>query len=389
MADELAYVLITPYSLHKSRTGGILARLLSRSGLDLAGGAMLAPTRETVETFAAGIVTETDDRHRPTQELLRRYVLEQFSPDPETGARRRTLLLILQGENAVDRTLQVAGHMAHGTTRGETIRDTYGDYLTAGDAVTYFEPGVVVAPTREAARRDLALWASCAEKDACLQHPSASGSSGPTPEQTLVLLKPDNFRFPNARAGHAIDLFSSSGLTIVGFKVHRMSVSEAMDFYGPVLPTLREIYTETTGEVARVAVEQQLGVDYDAGTEAKLGALLGPRAGEARWERLIEFMTGSRPGDVPASERDRPGTQKCVALVYQGIGAVRKIRNLLGPTDPAKAPPGTIRRELGETLMINAAHASDSPANARREMEILSLHRNNLNALVESHQTGA
>ena len=37
MAEQLAYVIITPYSLHKSRTGGILSRLLSRTGLELAG----------------------------------------------------------------------------------------------------------------------------------------------------------------------------------------------------------------------------------------------------------------------------------------------------------------------------------------------------------------
>jgi len=45
-----------------------------------------------------------------------------------------------------------------------------------------------------------------------------------------------------------------------------------------------------------------------------------------------------------------------------------KIREVLGPTDPAKAPPGSIRREFGSTIMVNAAHASDSPDNARREM---------------------
>ena len=36
MAQELAYVIITPYSLYKSRTGGILSRLITRTGLDLA-----------------------------------------------------------------------------------------------------------------------------------------------------------------------------------------------------------------------------------------------------------------------------------------------------------------------------------------------------------------
>ena len=35
MAEELSYVLVTPYSIRKSRTGGIVARLISRTGLDL------------------------------------------------------------------------------------------------------------------------------------------------------------------------------------------------------------------------------------------------------------------------------------------------------------------------------------------------------------------
>jgi hypothetical protein len=39
-----------------------------------------------------------------------------------------------------------------------------------------------------------------------------------------VLIKPDNFRFPNARPGGVIDLFSRTGLYIIAFKVHRMSV---------------------------------------------------------------------------------------------------------------------------------------------------------------------
>ena len=36
MSQQLAYVIVTPYSLYKSRTGGILSRLISRTGLDLA-----------------------------------------------------------------------------------------------------------------------------------------------------------------------------------------------------------------------------------------------------------------------------------------------------------------------------------------------------------------
>jgi len=63
---------------------------------------------------------------------------------------------------------------------------------------------------------------------------------------------------------------------------------------------------------------------------------------------------------------------------------VRKIREVLGPTDPSKAPFGTIRREFGETIMVNAAHASDAPENAQREMGIIQIQENNFRTLIEN-----
>ena len=52
MAQELAYVIITPYSLHKSRTGGILARLITRTGLELVGARMFADEMAGAVTVA-------------------------------------------------------------------------------------------------------------------------------------------------------------------------------------------------------------------------------------------------------------------------------------------------------------------------------------------------
>ena len=81
-------------------------------------------------------------------------------------------------------------------------------------------------------------------------------------------------------------------------------------------------------------------------------------------------MSGTRPSDLPFAEHGRPGTQKILALVFEGPGAAAKIRAVLGPTDPAKAPPGTIRKEFGTSMMVNAGRASDSPENATREIGI-------------------
>ena len=384
MAEELSYVLITPYSIRKSRTGGIVARLLSRSGLELVAGRMFAPGPDLLAELSAATVTETDERHRRTQELIRDYILKKLSPGPD-GVRQRVLLLVLQGEDAVLKTRTVVGHIVNERTSGETIRDTYGDDLVENGGVVYFEPAVLAAPDAETARRHLALWAKYSDSDGGILDEIIPFPAGENIEKTLVLIKPDNFRFPNARAGGVIDLFSRSGLSIIGFKVHYMSVAQAEKFYGPVLDVLMDKLREPSSKRAKLAVEEEFGIPIDEVTEKQFGEIMGPIAGRNHWESIVQFMAGTRPGRCPAEKRDEPGTEKCVALIYQGVDAVRKIREVLGPTDPSKAPSGTIRREFGQTVMINAAHASDSPENAKREMDIIQITENNLQPLITSH----
>ena len=59
-----------------------------------------------------------------------------------------------------------------------------------------------------------------------------------------------------------------------------------------------------------------------------------------------------------------------VAAVFEGEGAVERIRKLMGATDPAKAAPGTIRKDYGLDLQRNSTHASDSPENAVKEINL-------------------
>jgi nucleoside-diphosphate kinase len=59
-----------------------------------------------------------------------------------------------------------------------------------------------------------------------------------------------------------------------------------------------------------------------------------------------------------------------VAAVFTGDNAVERIRDLMGATDPAKAAKGTIRKEFGLDIQRNSTHASDSPENAVKEIEI-------------------
>ena len=55
-------------------------------------------------------------------------------------------------------------------------------------------------------------------------------------------------------------------------------------------------------------------------------------------------------------------------LILQGNNAIKKVRDLLGPTDSTKAPKGTIRGDHGTNMMKNIAHASDSPESAEAEI---------------------
>jgi len=350
--EELSYAIITSYSMRKSRTGGIVGRLISRTGLDLVGGRMFAPSPELAKRYAETIVTETEPRHRATQELISDYVLKNFT-GTINGERPRVLFLIFRGPDAVERTHRTVGHIVHERTSGETIRDTYGDYTTDDSGkVTYFEPGVLAAFDPKAVERDLKLWAEFSDSDGGILDQVIPFPTDAKTEKTLVLIKPDNFKFPNLRPGGVIEVFSRSGLCIIGFKVHRMSVAQAEEFYGPVLSVL----------------------------ENKLGA----KSGRENWESIVEFMAGKKPSECPPEERDIPGSEKSIAIVYQGEDAVRRIRDVLGPTDPAKAPPGSIRREFGQTIMINAAHASDSAENAKREMAIIQSDENNFKPLIEN-----
>ena len=75
MAQQLAYVIITPYSLHKSRTGGILSRLITRTGLDLVGARMFAPSAELVKKYSEETISANDPQDRRIQELIYRPAL--------------------------------------------------------------------------------------------------------------------------------------------------------------------------------------------------------------------------------------------------------------------------------------------------------------------------
>lgn len=59
---------------------------------------------------------------------------------------------------------------------------------------------------------------------------------------------------------------------------------------------------------------------------------------------------------------------KVVVMVLEAENAIAKWREVMGATDPAKAAPGTIRRELGSNIQCNCTHGSDAPETAAFEI---------------------
>jgi nucleoside-diphosphate kinase len=72
------------------------------------------------------------------------------------------------------------------------------------------------------------------------------------------------------------------------------------------------------------------------------------------YAELVDFITG---GEV-------------VVARVSGEQAVSVVRALMGPTDPAAAPPGTIRGDFGTVITENLVHGSDSPESAKRELDL-------------------
>ncbi len=58
----------------------------------------------------------------------------------------------------------------------------------------------------------------------------------------------------------------------------------------------------------------------------------------------------------------------CLPMVLEGEDAIARLRDLMGATDPAKAAPGTIRRDFAASIEANAVHGSDSPESAAFEV---------------------
>lgn len=87
-------------------------------------------------------------------------------------------------------------------------------------------------------------------------------------------------------------------------------------------------------------------------TEERAGEFYQEHEGKPFYDGLVEFMTS---GPI-------------VPAVIVGEDAIKRLRTLMGATDPSEATPGTIRAEFAEGMPNNIIHGSDSPESAGREI---------------------
>ena len=126
-------------------------------------------------------------------------------------------------------------------------------------------------------------------------------------ERTFAIIKPD--AVSKRATGAILQMIEASGLEIIGMKRLRLSETLARGFY---------------------AVHKERPFYAD----------------------LVKFMTS---GPV-------------VVLVLQGENAIRRWRDLMGPTNSEEAPAGTVRGDFGSDIERNASHGSDAPETARVEI---------------------
>lgn len=104
---------------------------------------------------------------------------------------------------------------------------------------------------------------------------------------------------------------------------------------------------------------------------------------EAKGLRIAEMrlMTIDRPlaEEHYGEHREKPFYGELVEFItsgpvvvgrLEGEGAIDVWRTLMGPTDPAGAPPGTIRGDFGLIITENVVHGSDSTESAERELKL-------------------
>ena len=373
MKNELTYALITPYSIVKSRTGGIIGRLLRLSNLELVGARMFVFSDEFVDTYARDLRSTSSDPK--IGQGWFDYIKENLSRGNRFGILPRCMVLLFRGQDARKHLKdEVVGSFTR-TPVGDTIRGTYGDLVfDVWGNVDYFEPAAITAPNDQANRRHLELFLKYAMSDGGLLEDQLTFPKGQNIQTSLVLLKPDNFERPSGRAGNIIDVFSRTGLFMAGAEVISMTAAQGVEFYGH----LRKLFVDRLKDSVKGQLRQALPSTFSFAISDEIYDHIADQLkqlnAEHEFERIVQYMTGVDLNDVTdPQQRKTVSHTRCLAILYRGPEAINKIRTWLGATNPCEAEPGTARSDFALDLMRNGAHASDSPQSAVRERRILGL----------------
>ncbi len=384
MAVELSYVLITPHTITKSRTGGVLARLLSQVDLELVGAQLFASSQKMAEAYAKSLEGDATRYGVSNPQLLSEYVLREFTPSQ--GRRHRAMILLFRGEDACAKLSHTVGviypEKESELSTGESIRDTYSDIATDEKGkVLYFEPAVLTPQDKATAMKNLKILYPLLKSAPNI----VENMVYPNPEKverTLVILKPDNWKSGSTRPGSIIDMFSRTGLRLVGCKRYYMAVADAQEFYKDVKDALIKKLGPHSGSKALATLEKEFGLTLSEEASRTIQESFGWEYAVDQFYQIIAFMTGRRPDKCSQEECQLPGKVGTMVLIYEGVDAIRKIREVLGSTNPMEAQAGTIRREFGQDVMVNTAHASDSAENVRREMGIVKIQENSCHEII-------
>ena len=117
----------------------------------------------------------------------------------------------------------------------------------------------------------------------------------------------------------------------------------------------------------------------DAVKAGHIGAIIAriEQAGFRIAAMRLEHLTRKEAKGFYAVHRERPffpsltefmSSGSVVLMALEAPDAIRKWRDLMGATDPAKADPGTLRKEFGTSIGNNATHGSDAPETAAFEL---------------------
>ena len=378
MKKELTYALITPYSLLKSRTGGIISRLLSLSDLELVGARMYTPSDKFLDEYIKTI--ETQKMKTVWKNAMIDYVNNMLRKNNKLSMANRAMLLLFEGKNAVDVLHNNVIGSASDPLRGNTIRGTYGDSIRSSDGkVEYFEPAVLTSADKAANINQLKLFAKYSLSDGGILEKAVKFPKNKKPETSLIILKP--FEKHDPRTGNIIDMISRTGFYMVGVKLLDLSTKQAKEFYGPVKDFFNSSFDDKFKPILvenlRASLNQKdFSFELTDETLNKMAGQLKKPTVEGEFGKILQYMTGSAPSAFAETKKTGDGKHTiCLALLYQGINTIKTIRELLGATDPKKAKYSSIRRFYGLDILRNAVHASDSTKSVIRERKIIGFNK--------------